>query len=141
MDKLLARLARQLDSLDEASLMALWSKYATIVSRFEPTQRWEEAALIFSLIQAKHWKNQLFNYNLAKMSRPVYGSDAEREELSFGFSLEPPTSETNSKSRCRILAFHASPKDEAKESGGKEDEEKKDEAKENRAKDRSEPKK
>ncbi|MBQ7606578.1 MAG: hypothetical protein IJU76_01135 [Desulfovibrionaceae bacterium] len=113
MEKLLARIARQLDSLDEASLMALWSKYATIVSRFEPTQRWEEAALIFSLIQAKHWKNQLFNYNLAKMSRPLYGSDGDREELTFGFSLEPPPSEANSKSRCRILAFHASQKDDA----------------------------
>ena len=62
MEKLLEKLARQLDSIDEASLMALWSKYATITSRFEPTKRWEEACLIFSLIQAKHFKNQLFNY-------------------------------------------------------------------------------
>lgn len=34
MEKLLTRLARQLDALDEASLMSLWSKYATIASRF-----------------------------------------------------------------------------------------------------------
>ena len=62
MEKLLTRLARQLDALDEASLMSLWSKYATIASRFEPTQRWEEAVLVFSMIQAKRYKNQLFNY-------------------------------------------------------------------------------
>ena len=62
MEKMLQKLARQLDSLDEASLMSLWGKYATIASRFEPTAKWEEAALIFSLIQAKRWKNQLFNY-------------------------------------------------------------------------------
>ena len=53
MEKLLLRLARQLDAIDEASLMSLWSKYATQTSRFEPTKRWEEAALVFSLIQAK----------------------------------------------------------------------------------------
>ena len=34
MEKLLARLAHQLDALDEASLMALWSKYAALVSTF-----------------------------------------------------------------------------------------------------------
>lgn len=62
MEKLLLKLARQLDALDEASLMSLWSKYATLTSRFEPTRRWEEGALVFSLIQAKRWKNQLFNY-------------------------------------------------------------------------------
>ena len=62
MEKLLLKLARQLDALDEASLMSLWSKYATLTSRFEPTKRWEEGALVFSLIQAKRWKNQLFNY-------------------------------------------------------------------------------
>ena len=53
MEKLLLKLARQLDALDEASLMSLWSKYATMTSRFEPTRRWEEGALVFSLIQSK----------------------------------------------------------------------------------------
>ncbi len=116
MEKLLARLARQLDSLDEASLMILWSKYATVVSRFEPTQRWEEAALIFSLIQAKHWKNQRVNYNLAKMSRPADGLRLGQEELSFGFSLEPPASEQSTQSRCRVLSFHGSQERENSES-------------------------
>lgn len=69
MEKLLLRLARQLDAIDEASLMSLWSKYATQTSRFEPTKRWEEAALVFSLIQAKRWKNQLFNYHWARQSQ------------------------------------------------------------------------
>ena len=69
MEKLLTRLARQLDALDEASLMSLWSKYATIASRFEPTQRWEEAVLVFSMIQAKRYKNQLFNYYWAQQAQ------------------------------------------------------------------------
>ena len=63
MEQLLIKMARQLDALDEASLLALWDKYAVIVSHFEPTKRWEEAALVFSFIQAKRWKNQLFNYS------------------------------------------------------------------------------
>ena len=47
MEQLLIKMARQLDALDEASLLALWDKYAVIVSHFEPTKRWEEAALVF----------------------------------------------------------------------------------------------
>lgn len=110
MEKMLARLARQLDSLDEASLLNLWSKYATLTQRFEPTERWEEAALIFSLIQAKHWKNQLFNFNLSQMSRPAAGKPGSADEqamLNFGFSLEPKEkdSKRNAPSHCRVLSF------------------------------------
>lgn len=65
MEHMLQKMARQLNAFDEASLMALWDKYATIVERFEPTKRWEEAALVFSLIQAVRLKNQLFNQHLA----------------------------------------------------------------------------
>jgi len=109
-EKMLARLARQLDSLDEASLLDLWSKYATLTQRFEPTERWEEAALIFSLIQAKHWKNQLFNYNLAQMSRPaVHRPDSNEQQLTlnFGFSLEPKEKKSRRQevSHCRVLSF------------------------------------
>ena len=70
MEQLLHKLARQLDALDEASLLALWNKYAEIVANFEPSQRWEEAAVVFGLIQTKYWKNQLFNHKLAATSRP-----------------------------------------------------------------------
>ena len=90
MEKLLARLAQQLDAIDEASLMSLWSKYATTASRFEPTKRWEEAALIFSLIQAKRWKNQLFNYYWSQQSRPGAQDQLEApESLAPDFGLEP----------------------------------------------------
>ncbi len=84
MEQLLLKLARQLDSLDEASLMSLWDSYANKVNRFEPTQRWEEAALVFSLIQAKKWKNQLFNYQWAAQVRP---QDVDKPS-SPRFSLE-----------------------------------------------------
>ncbi len=84
MEQLLLRLARQLDALDEASLMALWDSYAEKVRRFEPTKRWEEAALVFSFIQAKRWKNQLFNHHWSQQMRP---DTLESMQLS-NFSLE-----------------------------------------------------
>lgn len=69
MEKLLLKLASQLDSIDQASLDALWDKYAQIVNNFEPTKRWEEAVLVLSFIQAKNWKNQLFNTQWAMRSK------------------------------------------------------------------------
>jgi hypothetical protein len=88
MEQLLIKMARQLDALDEASLLALWDKYAVIVSHFEPTKRWEEAALVFSFIQAKRWKNQLFNYS---WSAQVHPSAASQPVAEPDFFLDPPT--------------------------------------------------
>lgn len=108
MENLLIKLARQLDGMDEASLMALWDKYAKIVNSFEPSRRWEEAALVFSLIQAKRWKNQLFNYHWSQQARP---QDTDGM-APHGFTLEVPASETQSdvgdgapQKRCKILSF------------------------------------
>lgn len=101
MEQLLLKLARQLDALDEASLMALWNQYAARVSQFEPTKRWEESTLVFSLLQAKRWKNQLFNYNWALQARPA-GQDAPHN----AFSLEKPASAPQApQQRCNILRF------------------------------------
>ena len=123
MEKLLLKLARQLDALDEASLMSLWSKYATMTSRFEPTRRWEEGALVFSLIQAKRWKNQLFNYCWREQRRPPEvrpaapgGAPApaahEGESIpGADFVLEreaPPRAQP-----CRVLSFRPARPDSA----------------------------
>jgi len=70
MEKALVKLARQINAFDEASLMSLWEKYAEQVANFEPTKRWEEAVLIFNLIQSVRMKNQLFNYNWAQSRMP-----------------------------------------------------------------------
>ena len=115
MEKMLVKLARQLDAIDEASLMALWSKYATLTSRFEPTRRWEEAALIFSLIQAKRWKNQLFNFNWARGRNPAKtddsGAPSDNEAVGSSFSLDAgPSAAGESPVQparpCRVLSFH-----------------------------------
>lgn len=73
LENALVKLARQIVAFDEASLMDLWEKYAEVVRRFEPTRRWEEAALIFGLIQSVRMKNQLFNYNLSASRSGVPG--------------------------------------------------------------------
>lgn len=114
MEKLLTRLARQLDALDEASLMSLWSKYATITSRFEPTQRWEEAVLVFSMIQAKRYKNQLFNYYWAQQAQPHEDGPAPAAQpLAPGFDLMPEKQEAPAPHRCRVLSFRPAPGDTA----------------------------
>lgn len=118
MENMLLNLARQLDSLDEASLMALWNKYANITSRFEPSKRWEEACLVFSLIQAKHWKNQLFNYNWSQQRQaPLKDEQPEFElDANFGSDLESDLSleeedfpEEDDSGECRVLAFRPLP--------------------------------
>lgn len=115
MEKLLARLARQLDAIDEPSLNALWGKYATLSSRFEPTQRWEEAVLIFALIEAKRMKNQLFNYYWAQQVR----AEGEKKQPSPDklpplFKLDPAARQAKApdkapadapKRPCRVLSF------------------------------------
>ncbi len=70
MEKALIKIARQLRSLDEASLMSLWERYAEIVRSFEPSERWEEAVLVLSFIQTVRMKNQLFNHHWAGGYRP-----------------------------------------------------------------------
>ena len=105
MEQLLIKMARQLDALDEASLLALWDKYAVIVSHFEPTKRWEEAALVFSFIQAKRWKNQLFNHNWSARVRP---DDAPVLLPEMSTRMERPMQGEKSEEarpRARVLTF------------------------------------
>lgn len=107
---MLLKLARQLDSLDEASLSALWSKYATLTSKFEPTKRWEEACLVFSLIQAKRWKNQLFNYSWRQNRLPSQKFAGETPPAPFRLEKEEQAPKDTG---CKILSFSG-----AKEQGG-----------------------
>ncbi|MCC8193263.1 MAG: hypothetical protein LIP28_01270 [Deltaproteobacteria bacterium] len=120
MERMLQKMARQLNAYDEASLIALWDKYATIVERFEPTKRWEEAAIVFSLIQAVRLKNQLFNQHLAagletaRADTPLPGLDKTRawfeqqgkkSEDSAERRLEVGVGDGKPKKRCKVLRF------------------------------------
>ena len=99
-EQILLKMARQLDALDEASLVALWDKYSNMAARFEPSKRWEESVLVLSLIQAKRWKNQLFNQQWSVHSQP--GEHPPR----VMFSLEHGEPDKDAgKPRAKILAF------------------------------------
>ena len=118
MEQLLIKMARQLDALDEASLLALWDKYAVIVSHFEPTKRWEEAALVFSVHSGQAVEKPVVQLQLvgAGASQPVAEPD---------FFLDPPTGRpapAKPKRKAAIIQFrpHRSPeKDASEEPGGK----------------------
>jgi hypothetical protein len=83
-EKLLQQIAKQLQSIDEASLMSLWGKYQERVKLFEPTKAWEEAVIILCMIQAVRWKNQLFNAKWAEQQTtslsPLKNSPAPFQE-------------------------------------------------------------
>ena len=120
MERVLQKLAHQLASYDEASLLALWDKYAAIVTDFEPTRRWEEAVLIFGFIQSVRMKNQLFNRNLAASIKPGgfplqagLGSalqvadpgGAEQTSSATGSRGKGVGFGSNTQKRCKILRF------------------------------------
>lgn len=80
MEKILLKMARQLNALDEASLMALWDRYLTRVQDFDGSQEWEEASIVLSLIQAVRAKNQLFNTKLEERQASAFPKP-EHEDL------------------------------------------------------------
>ena len=110
MEQLLLKLARQLDAMDEASLMSLWDKYAQTVQRFEPSERWQEAVLVLSFIQAKRWKNQLFNAQWAARTRNAAdGAQAPGLPPQSAFTLEKADESHDAPRegrRAKVLNFH-----------------------------------
>ena len=127
MERMLQKMAQQLNAYDEASLTDLWEKYASIVERFEPTKRWEEATLIFSLIQAVRLKNQLFNQHLAanleaariEPPPPPSGMEIAMNWIEKNLKKKSPSEDTpppaapskgglndgKPKKRCQVLRF------------------------------------
>lgn len=114
MEQLLLKLARQLDAMDEASLMALWDKYAQIVHHFEPSERWQEAVLVLSFIQAKRWKNQLFNAQWAARTRAAHPDKAgpglpPHSAFTLETAQEPGSDAPRPERRATVLAFEPRP--------------------------------
>ncbi|MDR2051583.1 MAG: hypothetical protein LBQ63_07435 [Deltaproteobacteria bacterium] len=95
MERILLKLARQLNRCDESSVMELWNVYAGKVARFKPMPGWEEDVLVFCMIQSLHWKNQLFNAEMSLSARRGSGLEEEKklqEELA-SFSMKDPVFE------------------------------------------------
>ncbi len=106
MENSLKKIAEQLNSFDEASLTGLWEKYHDIVKEFEPTKRWEEAALILSMIQALRWKNQLFNTKWSELETP-WSQESEDESAENGSETENGGSSENKQpgERGKVIPF------------------------------------
>ena len=69
MEKALEKLAEQILSFDEASLVHLREKYRLRIEHFDGTKEWEKAVIIFCIINAMTMKNTLFNENVLKGKR------------------------------------------------------------------------
>ena len=107
MEQMLLKMAQQLDSMDQASLESLWEKYAQIVNAFEPTARWEEAVFVLSFIQAKHWKNQLFNTQWAMRSKSSAHIDLDMPGTSEQFTgmMEEFSKKETQPHKATVLQF------------------------------------
>jgi len=101
MEKMLLRMAHQLNAMDEASLMSLWDTYLAKVQDFDGSKAWEEAAIVLSLIQAVRGKNQLFNAYLDQMNNP---EKAERRPSPPPFPL--PDAKKAGPRRAVVHQFH-----------------------------------
>jgi len=66
----LNKLAGHILGMDEASLVSLWEKYKTRTENFEISREWEEAVIIFFIINAVRAKNQMFNEQIQKRNQP-----------------------------------------------------------------------
>ena len=69
MEKALEKIAENILSFDEASLVNLREKYRQRMENFDGTKDWEKAVIIYCMINAVCLKNTLFNENVLKRSR------------------------------------------------------------------------
>ena len=80
MEKMLLKMARQLNAMDEASLMGLWNRYVERVQHLDASLEWEEAAIVLSLLEAVRGKNMLFNTRWAERESAKHASATQRHE-------------------------------------------------------------
>jgi len=73
MEKALEKLAEQILSFDEASLVSLREKYRQKIEHFDGTKNWEKAVIVYCIINAVSLKNTLFNENVVKRKKEKEG--------------------------------------------------------------------
>jgi hypothetical protein len=72
-ERALEKLAAQILSFDEASLVHLREKYRVRIEHFDGTKDWEKAVIVFCIINAVSMKNALFNENVLKRTKTKEG--------------------------------------------------------------------
>lgn len=118
MEKALSLLAGKLNAFDEASLSALYERYAERVAAFEPTKRWEEAVLVLGMIQAVRFKNSLFNHHWAQGRAPMQSGAKPKLPKAQAPSLAaaPPKGKGEAR-RGKVLPFGAGVRDDDSPAG------------------------
>lgn len=84
MEKALEKLAEQILSFDEASLVHMREKYRAKIEHFEGTKEWEKSVIIFCIINGVSMKNALFNENVLKKARKKEEKPPPREQGRHG---------------------------------------------------------
>jgi hypothetical protein len=80
-EKAIEKLAEQILSFDEASLVHLREKYRLRIEDFDGTKDWERAVIAYCIINAVSMKNALFNQNVrnqkSEAPRPQGGASGK----------------------------------------------------------------
>ncbi len=81
LEKTLEKIADKILGFDEASLAFLWEKYKQRMEHFDASHEWEQAVIVFFIINAVRAKNQIFNEEIRKLRNrtappPLRMSDA-----------------------------------------------------------------
>ena len=69
LESALEKLAETILNLDEASLISLWDKYKKKMENFDTTREWEQAVIIFFIINSVRVKNHIFNENILNLHK------------------------------------------------------------------------
>jgi hypothetical protein len=69
MEKALEKIAEQILSFDEASLIHVKEKYRLRIENFDGTKDWEKAVIAYCMINAVSMKNMMFNEKVLKRKR------------------------------------------------------------------------
>lgn len=103
-EDVLSRIARQIMTLDEETLTAMVPRYKARMLDFVPSREWEEAVIIYFLINGLRTKNSMFNEKIK-----AYMADAEKGDKN-GPHIRP---------RLRLMkSVRKAKKDEGPEGGG-----------------------
>jgi hypothetical protein len=73
----LNKIARNILSLDEASLCSLLEKYKVKMEHFDMTKEWEKAVIIFFIINSVRVKNHIFNEQVLKLQENKMETDLQ----------------------------------------------------------------
>ncbi len=84
MERALEKIAEQILSFDEASLVSLREKYRLKIEHFDGTRDWEKAVITFCIINAVSMKNALFNENVLKKAKRKEEKPSPSKQGHFG---------------------------------------------------------